>query len=452
MNKINFKNIKNQVHSNFKLLKDECIYKKGIFSLTLQLDSDFKSDDILSRLDFDSDDIILLSNPNFTSLGIMKEKEFSISDINQFNTMQNEISEFISNTFFISKNLKNQKNFIFGGYAFDPSDSYISIWEDLPVGHFILPRYIFCNSRLIINFFSKSETTKSEIEKVIFDYVNYLEVFLNNKESDYNSELLELSDITNKEIYLNHIRDVINNLNNTNSILTKVVLSRIKKGSFSKKVPILKIIKKLLFNNKHNMNFLYPIDDYYLIGSTPELILSVTDNKILSESLAGSNYKASSNEFISDAKQITEQKIVTDYILDIFKHYSKKIDFNKVPVIKKSSNIEHLCTTISSVINEKVNIFDLMRDLHPTPAISGFPKSDAMEKIKDIKENRGWYGGPIGWIDNNLNGKFFLNIRSGLISNDNIYLFSGSGITKESNIHDEWEETEQKFNSMINAL
>ena len=101
MNKINFKNIKNQVHSNFKLLKDECIYKKGIFSLTLQLDSDFKSDDILSRLDFDSDDIILLSNPNFTSLGIMKEKEFSIYDVNQFNVMKNEISKFISNTFFI---------------------------------------------------------------------------------------------------------------------------------------------------------------------------------------------------------------------------------------------------------------------------------------------------------------------------------------------------------------
>ena len=159
------------------------------------------------------------------------------------------------------------------------------------------------------------------------------------------------------------------------------------------------------------MNFLYPIDDYYLIGSTPELILSVTDNKILSESLAGSNYKDSSNEFISDAKQITEQKIVTDYILDTFKHYSDKIDFNKVPVVKKTSNIDHLCTTISAVINKKVSIFDLIRNLHPTPAIAGFPKSDAMKKIRDIKENRGWYGGPIGWIDNNLNGKFFLNIR-----------------------------------------
>ena len=72
------------------------------------------------------------------------------------------------------------------------------------------------------------------------------------------------------------------------------------------------------------------------------------------------NYKSSSTEFKSDTKQITEQKIVTDYILDIFKNYSKKIDFNKVPVIKKTSNIEHLCTTISALIDEKVNIFDLI--------------------------------------------------------------------------------------------
>ena len=69
-----------------------------------------------------------------------------------------------------------------------------------------------------------------------------------------------------------------------------------------------------------------------------------------------------------------------------------------------------------------------------------------------MKENRGWYGGPIGWIDNNLNGKFFLNIRSGLILDKDIYLFSGSGITKDSNLDDEWNETEQKFNLMIDSI
>ena len=89
--------------------------------------------------------------------------------------------------------------------------------------------------------------------------------------------------------------------------------------------------------------------------------------------------------------------------------------------------------------------------MHPTPAIGGYPKNKAMDMIRQLKEDRGWYGGPIGWIDNNLDGQFYLNIRSGLGVDKNLYLFSGSGITEKSNSENEWMETEQKFNLMLEA-
>ena len=72
--------------------------------------------------------------------------------------------------------------------------------------------------------------------------------------------------------------------------------------------------------------------------------------------------------------------------------------------------------------------------------------------IRNLKEDRGWYGGPIGWIDNNLDGRFYLNIRSGLGINENLYLFSGSGITEKSNADNEWDETEEKFKLMLESL
>jgi menaquinone-specific isochorismate synthase len=72
--------------------------------------------------------------------------------------------------------------------------------------------------------------------------------------------------------------------------------------------------------------------------------------------------------------------------------------------------------------------------------------------IRNLKEDRGWYGGPIGWIDNNLDGQFYLNIRSGLGLNKDLYLFSGSGITEKSNTENEWNETEHKFKSMLESL
>ena len=89
--------------------------------------------------------------------------------------------------------------------------------------------------------------------------------------------------------------------------------------------------------------------------------------------------------------------------------------------------------------------------MHPTPAIGGYPKGKAIDMIRKLKENRGWYGGPIGWIDNNLDGQFYLNIRSGLGVDKKLYLFSGSGITEKSNLENEWMETEQKFNLMLEA-
>ena len=90
--------------------------------------------------------------------------------------------------------------------------------------------------------------------------------------------------------------------------------------------------------------------------------------------------------------------------------------------------------------------------MHPTPAIGGYPKQKAIDMKRNLKEDRGWYGGPIGWIDNNLDGEFYLNIRSGLGVNKDLYLFSGSGITEKSNSDNEWSETEHKFKSMLESL
>ena len=119
---------------------------------------------------------------------------------------------------------------------------------------------------------------------------------------------------------------------------------------------------------------------------------------------------------------------------------------------QKSSNIDHLCTSFNAQLKNNKNILDLLNEIHPTPAICGYPKQNALKIIRNYKENRGWYGGPIGWIDNNLDGKFYLNIRSGVSIDKYLYLFSGSGITEKSISKNEWKETDHKFKLMLNSL
>ena len=449
MNKIDFKNIRNQFESMIQIFDKHKISNQKIFSAVFDLNFNFEYilGDILSNYN-----PIFFSSTNFVAFNLINEHNFLFSKGDNFKIKENEIMEIISGTVFINSN-QDYKTFIFGGFNFDLNEVNNNIWNGVPIGDFTLPRYTFIDSKLIINFFTENKTTKLKIEKIIFKYIDDLEqILITPQQNTIKSKLLKISDLTSRDSYYSKVNDLLKNLKKDDSELIKVVFSRIKKVSFSDKVPLINLFKNLLYRHSQNMNFLYTIkDNISIIGSTPELILSVLDGQIRSESIAGSNYIHKTNEFVLDKKEIIEQKIVTQYIIDFFNQNAKDIAYNEKPYIKKSSDIEHLCTSISGKLDTDKNIFNLLKNLHPTPAIGGFPKNEALSLIKAENEDRGWYGGPIGWIDNNLEGEFFLNIRSGLGFDSNLYLFSGSGIIKESICENEWMETEQKFNLMLNA-
>ena len=450
MNNVDFKKIRNQFKSMVQSFDEPKISNQKIFSVCFDLENNFK--DFLDR--FSSEYCpIFFSNDKFSAFSLLKEHSFAFYEEDDFKIQKKEMIDLISNALFINSK-KDYKTFIFGGFNFDLNESNNDIWEGVPIGGFTLPRYTFIDSKLIINIFLKNKATKIKIEEIIYKYINDLEgILFKTDQSTVRSKLLKISNLTSKDSYFSKIKSLLKNLKEDNSELIKVVFSRIKKASFSDKVPLIDIYKNLMSNHGGNMNFLYTIkDNISIIGSTPELILSKLNSQIKSESIAGSNYIKKTDEFILDEKEIVEQKIVTDYIINFLNENAVDIKYNNKPQIRKSSNIEHLCTSFSATLDTNKNIFDLLNDLHPTPAIGGFPKQKAINLIRDKKENRGWYGGPIGWIDNNLDGHFFLNIRSGLGINSDLYLFSGSGITDKSKSDNEWSETEQKFNLMIESL
>jgi len=447
MNNIDFKEIRNQFESIIEFFDDSKVSNQKIFSVVFNLDFKFKN--ILDEISAEYHPIFF-SNQNFSAFSLFKEYDFSFSEFDDFKIKKNEIIELISSTTFINTN-QNHSTFIFGGFNFNLNELNDGIWDTIPTGNFTLPRYTFLDSQLIINLFIENKATKLEIRQAINKYIDDLSLIL-LKQNVSNSKLEKSSNLTSRESYDDKVNNLLKILKEDNPELIKVVLSRIKKASFSDKVPLISIFKNLLSKNSESTNFLYTLEKRIsIIGSTPELILSKLNSRIKSESIAGSNYRNKINNFKSDKKEIIEQKIVTDYIIDFLNKNAVDIKYNKKPQIKKSSNIEHLCTSFSAQLKNDKNIFDLLTELHPTPAIGGFPKKQAIDLIESRQENRGWYGGPIGWVDNNLNGQFFLNIRSGLSLGSDLFLFSGSGIIKESNCENEWMETEQKFNLMLSA-
>jgi len=91
--------------------------------------------------------------------------------------------------------------------------------------------------------------------------------------------------------------------------------------------------------------------------------------------------------------------------------------------------------------------------LHPTPAVAGTPTNHAMAVISKLEpHDRGWYSGPVGWIDSKGDGDFFVALRSALVKEGESHVFAGGGIVSESLPDQEWLETELKLQPIITAL
>ncbi len=181
------------------------------------------------------------------------------------------------------------------------------------------------------------------------------------------------------------------------------------------------------------------------MGATPELLLKKEDNKLRTLALAGT--KKPEEEWTE--KERKEQQIVTDYIAQ------QLSDFN--PIISKTEtisagDIQHLATYFT-IPDNTANFFPILKKLHPTPAICGFPKEKAFEVIQSTeRHDRNYYCGILGVL--NLGGatEMYANLRCMQLANNSVRIFVGGGLTKDSNLEREWNETERKADTLRKIL
>lgn len=240
----------------------------------------------------------------------------------------------------------------------------------------------------------------------------------------------------------------------SSGIISKGVISRDRKISFSGNFSIPKAIRDLrinypdctvVFTNYPGRNF---------IAATPERLFRLEGNTVLTEALAGS-IKTEDNEpdqsivedrLLHSEKDVREHLIVRDYLISKLKPVASNIDFPPVPGVKKLSNVTHLRTGIKARLKEGVSAVELGRLLFPTPALCGEPMEVAAELINSVeKRKRDLYGGVTGFITNGGVSEFFVSIRCGFIDENEATLYAGCGIVADSDPESEYEETNLKF-------
>lgn len=338
-----------------------------------------------------------------------------------------------------------------------------------------LPFVIYCkpNSDKIIALFQKNDTlleldatNESGFAIVSFDNSKRYLIPENNCDIYYDTNnflnenyILENANTyseNQKHLFESLVKIGIDAINTTE--LEKVVLSR-KEVVALPNLDFELLFSKLLVNHHEALKycFYHPKVGFW-IGATPEQFLKIKDNKLKTVSLAGTQLNYENQEVVWNKKEIKEQQIVTDYIVNNLEKFSDFVKYSQ-PYTTKAGTLSHIKTDIEAQVSDINNIKKIINSLHPTPAVCGFPKKEAQKFILENEDyNREFYSGFLGeWKKDFLTFKenqsdLFVNLRCMKIENNEAIIFTGCGITKDSNPEKEFEETVNKSITMKKVL
>lgn len=197
------------------------------------------------------------------------------------------------------------------------------------------------------------------------------------------------------------------------------------------------------------------------LGASPEPLAACRDGSVDLVSLAGSRRRGSippedlalERELLASPKERWEHQLVVDAIRSEVADLVTGLDGPDEPTVMKLANIQHLYTPLRARLLPGAGLLDVVRRLHPTPAVGGWPRPEALDAIRRLERlDRGWYAGPIGWIDPAGNGEFVVGLRTALVGDGLARLYAGAGIVADSEPAAELEEIETKLDALRGVI
>jgi len=342
-----------------------------------------------------------------------------------------------------------------GGAVGNINYDAIRLWEKIPKTHLteepIMEFGIYTDGILFDNkqkkslYFYYEDNRIDEIKssEAIFGEFTISEITSNIDESEF----ADIVDKAKKYIY--------------DGDIFQVVLSR--KFSFEADGDYLKVYQKLRSLNPSPYLYHMKMDQKTIIGSSPEMLIRVTNDQIETFPIAGTR-KITENEekneemkqeLINDEKELAEHTMLVDLGRN---DIGRVCDYGTVHVkelmeVKKFSHVQHMVTHVIGKLSTKFDMYDAFKAVFPAGTVSGAPKVRAMEIIDELEpESRGAYAGAVGYFSFNGCCDFAIAIRSIFANGKSGFVQAGAGIVFDSIAKNELDETEHKANAMITAL
>lgn len=348
-----------------------------------------------------------------------------------------------------------------GGFAFDPSGPERQMWHEFPAGALTLAR--FClerrlgEARLVVNALVDADTDCAALAaRLAADGAVILSPRPPEDRAAEPAATPPAQDIA-AEAWMRKVSDAVAAIRAGE--LHKVVLARTRTVPMA--VGVDAVLRTLWTTQPDAYLFAFARGDSCFLGASPERLVELRAGRLATCALAGSAPRSADlaeddrfgRDLLGSAKDRHEHALVVDGLRTALAPVCRVLDMPIEPRLHKLRHVQHLITPICASPANDVQLLTLLQRLHPTAAVGGLPRDRAMAYIRDREGlGRGWYAGPVGWIDDCGEGEFAVALRSALLRDGHATLFAGCGLVGDSRAEDEYRESEFKMRSMAAAL
>ena len=242
--------------------------------------------------------------------------------------------------------------------------------------------------------------------------------------------------------------------------IMQVVLSQRLKLPFT--APPIDFYRALRYLNPSPYLYYLDLDDFYIVGSSPEILVQKQGSQITLRPIAGTrprgNNKAQDlaleQELLADAKERAEHLMLIDLGRNDVGRVAQTgtVKVTDKMIIERYSHVMHIVSQVIGHLKPNLNVIDVLRATFPAGTLSGAPKIRAMEIIQELEPHkRGIYGGAIGYLTWHGDIDTAIAIRTAVISKQTLYIQVGAGIVADSVPANEWNETMNKGRALFKA-
>jgi isochorismate synthase len=198
------------------------------------------------------------------------------------------------------------------------------------------------------------------------------------------------------------------------------------------------------------------------VAASPELLVSVTGDIVRSHPMAGTAPRGGdpttdqrlAASLLASTKDRQEHQITIDMVHDTLLPWCSYLDYEAEPSVVAVANVQHLATLVEGRLSQPApSVLELVAALHPTPAVAGWPRDDALAWIgahEGIDRRR--YAGTAGWVDAAGNGTWAVSVRCAEIDGPTARVWAGNGIVPDSDPPTELAETRAKLQALLSAI